>query len=82
MQSLKSSAYLDRKLHFIQGICRYVALSDSEYKLQPVKIDVIFFIKQLGLIIFERSVSLSPNYFGPNSATLEKESSYTIALLE
>lgn len=52
MQGLKSSAYLDRKLHFIQGICRYVSLSDSEYKLQPVKVDVIF-IKQLGLIIFE-----------------------------
>lgn len=43
MQGLKSSAYLDRKLHFIEGIYRYVSLSDSEYKLKPVKVNVNFY---------------------------------------
>lgn len=43
MQGLKSSAYVDRKLHFIDGIYRYVSLSDSEYKLQHEKADIIFY---------------------------------------
>lgn len=42
VQDLKSSFFLDRKLPIIEGIYRYVSLPSSEYKLQCVKVCVIF----------------------------------------
>lgn len=63
----------------MEEIYRYVSLPNSEYKLQPVKANVIFLIILLGLLIIEGGVSLSPNFLGPNSAPLEMEMSYTMA---